>query len=132
MAPSGVHVSFWERSIFSLKYLKWIWDLSWDLEFKPFESTQLRATRVPFLPLFSRNINNQLSSNFHRFVISCICQDTPSEKTGLWQLPKASSTFNIDQHTRHLLIFSYLTPSTSWFQQNLGTLFSLPDLIIPF
>ena len=43
--------------------------------------------------LLSRNIDDQLSSNFHRFIILCICWDTPSEKTGLWQLPIVSSVF---------------------------------------
>ena len=51
-------------------------------------------TRVFFLSLLSRNFDDRLSSNFHRFVILCICWDTPSEKTGLWQLPKVSRVFN--------------------------------------
>ena len=46
-----------------------------------------------FLTLISRNFDDQLSSNVHRFVILCICWDTPSEKTGLWQLPIVSSVF---------------------------------------
>ena len=41
------------------------------------ESTQLRVTRVFFLPLLSHNFDYQLSSNFHRFVILCTCCDTP-------------------------------------------------------
>ena len=49
------------------------------------ESTQLRMSRVFFLPLVSRNFDAQLSSKFHRFVVLCICWDTPCEKTGLWQ-----------------------------------------------
>ena len=36
-------------------------------------STQLRVTRVFFLSLLSRNFDDQLSSNVHRFVILCIC-----------------------------------------------------------
>ena len=43
-------------------------------------------TRVFFLSLLSRNINDQLSSKFHRFVILCIVENTPSEKNGLRQL----------------------------------------------
>ena len=39
MAPSEYH-SCWERSNFSLKYLNWIWDLSWSLEFNASEGTQ--------------------------------------------------------------------------------------------
>ena len=54
-----------------------------------FETSQLRsrvqgiwkhitcATRVFFLPFFSRNFGDQLSSTFHRFVmLICICWDT--------------------------------------------------------
>ena len=37
-----------------------------------------------FLRVFSCNFNDQLSPDFHRFVILCICWDTPSEKT--WSL----------------------------------------------
>ena len=38
--------------------------------------------------------NHQMGPNFHRFVISsCICWDTPSENTGLWQLPKVSCAY---------------------------------------
>ena len=40
-----------------------------------------------FLSLLSRKFDDQLSSNFNRFVILCICWDTPSGKTGLWKLP---------------------------------------------
>ena len=50
-------------------------------------------TRVFFLSSFSRNSDDQLSSNFHRLVILCICWGTPSEKTCLWQLPIVSSVF---------------------------------------
>ena len=57
------------------------------------ESTQLRVTRVFFLSLISRNFDDQLSSNFHRFTILCICWHTLSEKTGLWQLPIVSRVF---------------------------------------
>ena len=49
--------------------------------------------RVFFLSLLSRNFDDQLSSNFHRFVILCLCWYTASEKTGLWQLPIVSSVF---------------------------------------
>ena len=46
-----------------------------------------------FLSLLSRNFDDRLSSNFHRLVILCICWDTASEKTGLWQLPIVSTAF---------------------------------------
>ena len=32
---------------------------------------------------FSRNFDGQFSSNFHRLVVSCVCRDTPIERTGL-------------------------------------------------
>ena len=54
-------------------------------------STQLRVTRVLFLSLLSLNFDDELSSNFHRLVILCICWDTPSETTCLWQLPIVST-----------------------------------------
>ena len=46
------------------------------------KSTWLRVTRVFF---FISQLRRPMSSNLHRFVILCICWDTPSEKTGLWQ-----------------------------------------------
>ena len=49
------------------------------IRFQASESTPLHVTRVFFLPLLSRNFDDQLSSNVHRFVILCICWDTPSE-----------------------------------------------------
>ena len=39
----------------------------------PAESSQLRVTRVFFLPLLFRNFDDQLSANFHMFVTLCIC-----------------------------------------------------------
>ena len=40
---------------------------------------------VFFLALFSCTFDDQLSLNCHRFIILCICWDTPSENTGLYQ-----------------------------------------------
>ena len=48
-----------------------------------------------FLSLISRNFGDRLSSNFHRFVILCICRDTPSDRTGLEQLPMVSRVFKM-------------------------------------
>ena len=53
------------------------------------------ATRVFFLSLISCNFDDRLSSNFHRFVILCICWDTPTLKTSLWQLAIVSSVFKV-------------------------------------
>ena len=44
--------------------------------------------------LFSCNFDDQLSQNFHKIVVWCICWDTASEKTVFfWQLPKVSTAF---------------------------------------
>ena len=47
-----------------------------------------------FLSSFPRNFDDQLSPNFHRLVILWLWWDTPSEKTGLWQLPNVYLPFN--------------------------------------
>ena len=57
-------------------------------------------SRVFFSSLLSHNFDDQLSSNFYRFVILCTCWDTPSEKTGLWQLPLVPSVFNNKAHIK--------------------------------
>ena len=38
------------------------------------------------------NFDDQLVPNFHRHIL-CLCWDTPSGKTGLWQLPEVVSAF---------------------------------------
>ena len=65
--------------------------------------------RVFFLSLISRNFEDRLSSNFDRFVVLCICWDTPSEKTSLGQLPIVTSVFKAWLHSsqrRSLCTFS--------------------------
>ena len=58
------------------------------------ENTWICARRVLFLSLFFCIFDDQLlSQNVDEFVILCICWDTPSENTSLWQLPKVSSAF---------------------------------------
>ena len=70
-------------------------------------STQICLKIVCFFLLFCeltrpfcwiKNFDDWLSSNFHRFVILCICWDTSSEKTGLWQLPIVSRVFKSTGH----------------------------------
>ena len=90
--------SFWERSNFTRI---WFRDLRF-IEFEVSKSSIWKHTTssdkgVFFLSLLSRNSDDQSSSNFHRLVIFCICWDTPSETTGLWQLPNVSSVFNPKQ-----------------------------------
>ena len=61
--------------------------------------------RVFFLPLLSRNFDDQSSSNFHKFVILCKWWDTPSEKTGLW-LPNVPSVVEF-KRTERVTFFYY-------------------------
>ena len=49
---------------------------------------------VFFISVLCRNFDDRLSSIFHRLVILCICWDTTSVKTSLWQLPIVSTVFN--------------------------------------
>ena len=77
--------SFQDRSNFPRF---WFWDLI--IRFSRSQnqasvSTQLSVTRVWFF------FHCYLTT--HMFDILCICWDTTSEKTGLWQLPKVSSAF---------------------------------------
>ena len=48
------------------------------------ESTQLCMTKIFSFSKLSCSFDDQLSSNFHSFVIICIYWDTPGEKTCLW------------------------------------------------
>ena len=71
------HNSMWQGSL--LTQVCYFWHM-------------LRYTKLfPFS--LSCAIDDQLSSNFHRFVILCICWDTASGKTALWQLPIVSTVF---------------------------------------
>ena len=70
-----------------------------DLEFEVSKSTILTHTtscEYFFFFIIISQLRRPLSSNFHRFVILCICWDTWSEQTGLWQLPIVSSVFKRD------------------------------------
>ena len=101
------------------------------------------ATRVFFLSLFSCNFDDQLSPNILTDLLFYACWDTPSENSGLWQLPKVSSGFNylclgwvlrsskisdifpfhIDQSVWSILPHSSLSqgPSDNSFDQEEGT-----------
>ena len=72
-----------------------------DLELKVSKSTIWTHTTSCdkggfFLSLLSRKFDDRLSSNFHRFVILCICWDTPTVKASLWQLPIVYTAFKIN------------------------------------
>ena len=74
---------------------------------QPSKRIQLHVTRVFFLSLLSRKFDDRLSSNFHRFIILCICWDTPTVKASLWQLPKVSTAFNLLYFCRFLLKYIF-------------------------
>ena len=88
--------SLWSAIFFEKEVIFHEFDIETsDLELEVSKSSVRKHTTlcdkdVFFLSLLSRNFDDWLSSNFHRFVILCICWDTPSEKTGLWQLPIVS------------------------------------------
>ena len=65
----------------------------WGLEIKHLKAYNFVWQGFFFLSLLSSNFDDQFSSNFHRFVILCTWWDTPSEKTGFWQLPIVSTVF---------------------------------------
>ena len=77
------------------------------------ESTQIRPLRVFFLSSFSHNFDDQLSSNYHRLVILCLYWYTPSEKTGLWQLPNDFSAFKWGRSPRSKLVGMSRIPVTN-------------------
>ena len=116
-APSEV-LSFWERINFPLKYLNWFWDPIWGLEIK-----HLKAHNLCDKGVFSSIIISQLWQPIE-FKLSQVCYffcigwDTPSEKTGLWQLPKMPSALRvIDQTKFNICLFSRV-PINRWKIEN--------------
>ena len=90
--------SLWGNVVFKKEVIFHQFDFETsELEFEAMKSRFWKHTTLcdksVFFYKLSRNFNHQLSSNFHGFVILCTCWDTPSEKTGLWQLPIVSSVF---------------------------------------
>ena len=90
--------SLWSGVVFEKEVIFHEFDFETsDLEFEVSKSSIWKHTTPCdkgdfFLLLLSRNFDDRLSSNFHRFIL-CICWDTPSEETGLWQLSIVSSVF---------------------------------------
>ena len=65
----------------------------------------LEIKRLKAHNFVSRNFDDWLSSNFHMFVIVCICWDTPTVKTSLWQLlPIWSNCLNSIVINRSILL----------------------------
>ena len=88
--------NFRERSNF---HRIWFRDLKfrvWGLEIKHLKAHNFVwpwCHKSVFFPLISRNFDDRLNSNFHRFVMLCMLWDTPTVNTSLWQLPIVSSVF---------------------------------------
>ena len=83
--------------------IPWIWfqDVrfrTWGLEINHLNAHNFVWQGWFFCLLLSRKFDDRLSSNFHRFVILCICWDTPTVKASLWQLPIVSTAFNEVTH----------------------------------
>ena len=103
--------SLWSNIAFEKKNLfPRIWFLNLRVRFWGPEIKHLKAHNFVWQGCFffhyylSTSVTNWMISNFHRFLILCICWDTPSEKTGLCQLPIVSSVFKA-----YKLISFYIT-----------------------
>ena len=87
--------SFRERSHLKKKWFRYLIIRFWCLEVK-----HLKAHNFAWQGCFSVIIISQLRRPIELkfwqvcyFICSCFCWDTPSEKTGLWQLPIVSTVF---------------------------------------
>ena len=87
-------IVFWERSNFPRIWFRDLRFRTWGLEINHLNAHNFVWQGCFFLSLLSRNFDGRLSSNIHRFVIICICWDTPTAKASLWQLPTVSTVFN--------------------------------------
>ena len=96
---------FEKKSNFSLKYLDWIWDLSWGHEWEQSWGLEIKHLKlVRHRCFFFHYSLTALTTNWVQ--ILRICWDTPSEKTSLWQLTKVSSAFKRTS-TVHVITFHY-------------------------
>ena len=87
--------SLWSNIVFEEEVISHSSLLAWSLFLMHLtESTQVCAIRVFVLSLSSCIFDDYLSKNVHRFVIFLhLFGYTKWENTGLWQLPKVSSSF---------------------------------------
>ena len=105
--------SLWSNVVFEKEVIFHEFDFETsDLELEVSKSSIRKAHNLVwkgwfFLSLLSRNFDDRLSWNFHRFVILCICWDTASEKTGRWQLPIVSTVFKTNR-------ISVINMSSKW------------------
>ena len=91
--------SLWSDAVFEKEVIFHQFDFETSsLEFEVSKASIRKHTTSCDKGVFSfiiilQTLADRLSSNFHRFVILCICWETPSKKTGLWQLPIVSTVF---------------------------------------
>ena len=91
--------SFRERSNFPRIWFRDLRFRTWGLEINHLNAHNFMWQGCFFLSLLSRNFDDRLSSNFHRFVILCICWDTQTVKASLWQLSIVSTAFRQNWRT---------------------------------
>ena len=85
--------SFRERSNFPRIWFRDLKLRIWGLEINHLNAHNFVWQGCFLVSLLSRKFDDRLSSNFHRFVILCICWDTPTVKASLWHLPIVSTAF---------------------------------------
>ena len=123
--------ALWSNVVFKKEVIFHEFDLETsDLEFEVSKSSIWKHTSSCFFFHTNSYLTtpvDQSSSNFHRFVIWCVCWDktldtigncqrpvfslgvTPSENTGLWQLPKVSNVFKtLTEEATLILLFPLL------------------------
>ena len=95
--PTKVICSFWERVNFSLTFLS----LRKKSDLTPFSGIWMDTIvqqRCFFFHVFPATLLTNWDHIFTIYFILCVdvnvCWDTPSENTGLWQIPNMSSSFN--------------------------------------
>ena len=86
---------FRERSNFPRIWFRDLKFRIWGLEIKHLKAHNFVWQWCFFLYYYLATLTTDLSSNLHRFVILCICWDTPTVKTSFWQLPIVSTVFKL-------------------------------------
>ena len=103
--------NFRERRTFPRIWFRDLRFRTWGLEINHQNAHNFVWQGCFFLSLLSRKFDDRSSSNFHRFVILCLCWETPTVKASLWQLPIVSSAYKV-----HILIQILCTFIQVWLQ----------------
>ena len=145
--------SLWSDVVFEKEVILpriWFWDLRkrfLGLEVKHLKSHNFLWQGWFFFHYYLATSTTNWAKKFHRFVILCICWDTPSEKTGLWQcsvLPVCDinialySNFvkeGVQEHQsplNHLSSIVFFVSQTSKYLENSPCKLQNPDCIREF